>query len=34
MAGADGGIFTFGDSEFDGSLGILPLLSPIVGLAG
>ena len=31
---ADGGIFTYGDASFQGSLGGQPLWSPVVGLAG
>ena len=33
MAGADGGVFTFGDAPFLGSMGGTPLNSPIVGIA-
>ena len=31
---ADGGIFSFGDATFYGSMGGRPLNRPIVGLAG
>jgi hypothetical protein len=31
---SDGGIFTFGDASFWGSMGSTPLNKPIVGLAG
>ena len=30
--GADGGVFTFGDAAFEGSLGDLTLNAPIVGI--
>ena len=33
LVAADGGIFTFGDAGFDGSLGNVSLNAPIVGLA-
>ena len=33
MVGADGGIFAFGDAEFEGSMGGTPLTSPVVGIA-
>ena len=33
LAGADGGIFTFGDAGFLGSAGSLTLTAPVVGLA-
>jgi hypothetical protein len=33
MAGSDGGIFTFGDADFLGSTGGIPLNQPIVGMA-
>ncbi len=33
LAAADGGIFTYGDAEFRGSAGDLPLRRPVVGLA-
>ena len=31
MVASDGGIFAFGDAEFDGSMGGVPLNSPVVG---
>ena len=31
---SDGGVFSFGDARFYGSMGQRPLNSPIVGLAG
>ena len=33
LVGADGGVFTFGDAGFFGSLGALKLAGPIVGMA-
>jgi Cu/Zn superoxide dismutase len=33
MAAADGGVFAFGDAQFQGGLGAIKLNSPIVGLA-
>ena len=33
LAAADGGIFTYGNAEFHGSAGNLPLVRPIVGMA-
>ncbi len=33
LVGADGGVFTFGDAAFEGSLGNLTLNAPIVGIA-
>ena len=30
---SDGGIFTFGDATFEGSMGGKPLDTPIVGIA-
>ena len=33
MVASDGGIFTFGDANFWGSAGALPLVRPIVGMA-
>ncbi len=33
MGASDGGVFTFGDAGFFGSLGGMPLNSPVVGLA-
>ena len=33
LQGADGGIFTFGDAEFYGSMGGHPLNAPMVGIA-
>jgi hypothetical protein len=33
MVGSDGGIFSFGDSSFHGSMGGHPLNKPIVGMA-
>jgi hypothetical protein len=34
LVASDGGIFTFGDAEFSGSQGGVPLPSAIVGVAG
>ena len=31
---SDGGIFSYGDAQFYGSAGALPLAQPIVGMAG
>ena len=31
---ADGGVFTFGDAAFDGSMGGMPLNAPVVGAIG
>jgi hypothetical protein len=33
MVARDGGIFAFGDAEFDGSMGGAPLNGSIVGIA-
>ena len=33
LQGSDGGIFTFGDAPFLGSMGGLPLNAPMVGIA-
>ncbi|MDA8046209.1 MAG: 3D domain-containing protein, partial [Actinomycetota bacterium] len=33
LAGADGGVFAFGDAAFHGSTGSAPLAAPIVGMA-
>jgi hypothetical protein len=33
LAAADGGMFSFGDAEFHGSAGNLPLVRPVVGMA-
>jgi hypothetical protein len=33
LVAADGGLFTFGDAAFHGSLGSLRLVSPIVAMA-
>ncbi|MEJ7787016.1 MAG: hypothetical protein WKF96_19620 [Solirubrobacteraceae bacterium] len=33
VANSDGGVFSFGDARFHGSLGGVPLSSPIVGIA-
>jgi hypothetical protein len=33
MAAGDGGVFTFGDAGFHGSLGATPVSSPLVGMA-
>jgi hypothetical protein len=33
LVAADGGLFTYGDAEFRGSAGDLPLVKPIVGMA-
>ena len=33
LSSADGGVFTFGDAPFEGSLGALPLQGPIVAMA-
>jgi ribosomal protein L24E len=33
LVAADGGIFTFGDAPFYGSMGGTPLNQPIVGMA-
>ena len=33
LAAADGGVFSFGDASFDGSMGGRPLEAPIVGIA-
>jgi hypothetical protein len=33
LVASDGGIFAFGDAEFDGSMGGVPLNSPVVGIA-
>ncbi len=34
LVAADGGVFTFGDAAFEGSLGSVTLNAPIVGMAG
>jgi hypothetical protein len=33
-AGADGGVFTYGDARFFGSMGSRPLNTPVIGMAG
>jgi hypothetical protein len=33
LVGADGGIFSFGDAQFYGSMGAKPLVAPIVLMA-
>ena len=33
LVASDGGIFTFGDARFFGSMGCTPLNQPIVGMA-
>ena len=33
LASADGGVFAFGDANFEGSAGSLPLQGPIVAMA-
>jgi len=33
MVASDGGIFTFGDAEYHGSMGGTPLIRPVVGMA-
>jgi hypothetical protein len=33
LVATDGGIFSFGDAQFFGSTGAVPLNKPIVGLA-
>jgi hypothetical protein len=33
FAASDGGVFTFGNAEFDGSAGAIPLAQPVVGIA-
>ena len=33
LVGSDGGVFTFGDAQFFGSLASLRLSAPIVGMA-
>jgi len=33
MVASDGGIFTFGDAPYDGSMGGTPLNRPIVAIA-
>ena len=33
LVASDGGIFSFGDAPFDGSMGGQPLQRPIVGMA-
>jgi hypothetical protein len=33
VCGSDGGVFTFGDAQFFGSLGDTPLAAPIIGMA-
>ena len=33
LVASDGGVFTFGDAEFSGSLGGMPLSAPVVGAA-
>jgi hypothetical protein len=32
MVASDGGIFSFGDAPFEGSMGGTPLVEPIVGI--
>ena len=32
MVAADGGIFTFGDAKYAGSMGGIPLNQPVVGM--
>jgi hypothetical protein len=34
LVASDGGIFSFGDAAFDGSMGGAPLNRPIVGMGG
>ena len=34
MVAADGGVFSFGDALFQGSMGGHPLNKPVVGMAG
>jgi hypothetical protein len=34
MAGADGGVFSFGNAQFAGSMGGKHLNAPMVGIAG
>ena len=34
MMDAGGGVFTFGDAGFAGSLGAVKLVAPVVGAAG
>ncbi len=34
VAASDGGIFSFGDAHFYGSMGATPLNQPVVGIAG
>ncbi len=33
MIGSDGGVFSFGDAAFHGSMGGIPLNQPVVGVA-
>jgi hypothetical protein len=33
LAGADAGVFTFGDATFSGSVAGVPLNAPVVGIA-
>ena len=33
IAASDGGIFNYGDANFDGSMGGQPLNKPVVGIA-
>jgi hypothetical protein len=33
LVASDGGIFSFGDAQFHGSTGSLPLVEPVVGMA-
>jgi hypothetical protein len=34
LVAADGGVFTFGDAAFYGSMGEVHLNAPVVGMAG
>jgi hypothetical protein len=34
LVAADGGVFSFGDAQFYGSMGGQPLNKPVVGMAG
>jgi len=33
LAGADGGVFSFGSAPFQGSMGGKPMNAPVVGIA-